>query len=139
MAHHGREDLSAELATTTFSLAVQRQPPPPGLLHHSDRGVQSAAHAFAQLTAAWGVTRSMSRTGNPYDNALAESFVAILKTECLAGQVPPTRAAATLLRFDYIETFYNPHRRHSALGYRSPLQFEKQMFPPNNPPLTSTN
>ena len=139
LAHHCREDMRAELATTTFALAVARQPPPPGLLHHSDRGVQYAADAFAQLTAAWGVTRSMSRAGNPYDNALAESFVATLKTECLAGQIPPTRAAAKLLIFDYIETFYNPHRRHSALAYRSPLQFEKQMFPQNNPPLISTS
>ena len=139
VAHHAREDMRAELATTTFTLAALRQPPPPGLLHHSDRGVQYAADAFAQLTAAWGVTRSMSRTGNPYDNALAESFVATLKTECLSGQIPPTRAAARLLIFDYIETFYNPHRRHSALRYRSPLQFEKQMFPPNIPPLTSTS
>ena len=139
VAHHCRADMRVELTTTTFALAAQRQPPPPGLLHHSDRGVQYAADAFAQLTAAWGVTRSMSRTANPYDNALAESFVATLKTECLKGQVPPTRAAATLLIFDYVETFYNPHRRHSALGYRSPLQFEKQMFPPNNPPLISTS
>lgn len=139
VAHHCRADMSAELATATFTLAVQRQPPPPGLLHHSDRGVQYAAEAFAQLTAAWGVTRSMSRTGNPYDNALAESFVATLKTECLAGEIPPSRAVAKLMIFDYIETFYNPHRRHSALGYRSPLQFEKQMFPKNNPPLTSTS
>ena len=139
VAHHCREDMSAELTTTTFTLAVARQPPPPGLLHHSDRGVQYAADAFARLTAAWGVTRSMSRTGNPYDNALAESFVATLKTECLAGEIPPTRAAARLAIFDYIETFYNPHRRHSALDYRSPLQFEKQMFPPNNPPRTSTS
>ena len=134
VAHHCRADLRAELATTTFSLAVQRQPPPPGLLHHSDRGVQYAAEDFAALTAAHGVTLSMSRTGNPYDNALAESFVATLKTECLAGTLPPTREAARLLIFDYIETFYNPHRRHSALAYRSPLEFEKQMFPPNNPP-----
>ena len=56
VAHHCREDMRAELATTTFTLAVQRQPPPPGLLHHSDRGVQYAADAFAQLAAAWGVT-----------------------------------------------------------------------------------
>jgi transposase InsO family protein len=131
--------MRVELTTTTFKLATARQPPPPGLLHHSDRGVQYAADAFAALTAAWGVTCSMSRTGNPYDNALAESFVATLKTECFAGQIPPTRAAARLLIFDYIETFYNPHRRHSALGYRSPLQFEKEMFPPNHPPLTSTH
>ena len=133
VAHHARADLSAALATTTFSLALQRQPPPPGLLHHSDRGVQYAAAEFARLTAAHGVTRSMSRTGNPYDNALAESFVATLKAEALAGPIPPTREAARLLVFDYIETFYNPHRRHSALGYLSPLHFQQQMFPPNIP------
>ena len=73
--------------------------------------MQYAADAFAQLTAASGVARSMSRTGNPSDNALAESFVATLKAECLARQVPPTRAAARLLIFDYIETFYKPAPR----------------------------
>jgi len=138
VAHHCRADLGVELATTTFSLAVARQPPPPGLLHHSDRGVQYAAAAFAQLTAAWGVTRSMSRTANPYDNALAESFVATLKTEGLAGPIPPTRAAARLAIFDYIETFYNPRRRHSALGYLAPLDFEKLVPPLNQQPLTSS-
>ena len=66
----------------------------------------------------------MSRTGNPYDNALAESFVATLKTECFADSIPPTKAVAKLMVFDYIETFYNPRRRHSALDYRSPAQFE---------------
>jgi transposase InsO family protein len=130
--------MRVELTTTTFALATQRQPPPPGLLHHSDRGVQYAADAFVQITAAWGVTRSMSRTGNPYDNALAESFVATLKIECLAGQIPPSRSAARLMIFDYIETFYNPYRRHSALGYHSPLQFEQQMFPKNQKQLSST-
>ena len=73
----------------------------------------------------------MSRTGNPYDNALAESFVATLKTECFGSAIPATRAAAELMAFDYIETFYNRRRRHSCLGYRSPLAFEKQMFPQN--------
>ena len=81
----------------------------------------------------------MSRTGNPYDNALAESFVATLKAECFADGLAPTRAAAELMAFDYLETFYNPHRRHSSLGYRSPLDFEKEMFPPNNLHSKSTN
>ena len=71
----------------------------------------------------------MSRTANPYDNALAESFVATLKTECLADALPPSRAAAELMAFDYIETFYNRRRCHSSLGYLSPLDFEKQMSP----------
>ena len=123
--------MRGELTTTTLALAIQRQPPPPGLLHHSDRGVQYAAGAFAQLASSNGLTLSMSRTANPYDNALAESFVATLKTECFGDAIPPTRAAAELLAFDYIETFYNRRRRHSSLGYRAPLHFEKQMFPPN--------
>jgi transposase InsO family protein len=131
VAHHCAPDMRAELVTTTFDRAVARQPPPPGLLHHSDRGVQYAAEAFRQLAKLHGVTLSMSRSGNPYDNALAESFVATLKTECFGEAIPLTRANAALLAFDYIETFYNPHRKHSALGYRSPLDFEKQMFPQN--------
>lgn len=131
VAHHCRADMRVELTTETFSLAVQRQPPPPGLLHHSDRGVQYAAADFRQLAASQGVSLSMSRTANPYDNALAESFVATLKTECFGDSIPATRAAAELMAFDYIESFYNRRRRHSSLGYRSPLAFEQQMFPPN--------
>jgi len=131
VAHHCRNDMRTELVTTTFALALRRQPPPPGLLHHSDRGVQYAAQDFRHLAAARGITLSMSRTGNPYDNALAESFVATLKSECFGDSLPATKAEAQLMAFDYIETFYNPHRRHSALGYRSPRDFEEQMFPPN--------
>ena len=131
VAHHCRADMRGELATTTLTLAVQRHPPSPGLLHHSERGSQYAAEAFARLAAACGITLSMSRTANPYDNALAESFVATLKTECFGDAIPPTRAAAELMAFDYIETFYNRRRRHSSLGYRSPLDFERQLFPPN--------
>jgi putative transposase len=113
-----------ELTTTTFKHAATRQRPLVGLIHHSDRGSQYAADAFQHCLRAWGVTPSMSRKGNPYDNALAESFVATLKTECFADSIPPTKAAAKLMIFDYIESFYNPRRRHSALGYRSPAQFE---------------
>ena len=84
VAHHCRPDMRGELTTTTLALALRRQPPPPGLLHHRDRGSQSAAEAFGRLAAVSGITLSMSRTGNPYDNALAESFVATLKAECFA-------------------------------------------------------
>lgn len=77
----------------------------------------------------------MSRSGNPYDNALAESFVATLKTECF-DSIPPTKDAAKLMIF-HIETFYNPRRRHSAFNYRSPLEFEN-LFPSNPQPFQKT-
>jgi transposase InsO family protein len=122
--------MAAELTSTTFRNAVARQRPLAGLIHHSDRGSQYAADSFQQLLSAWRVTPSMSRKGNPYDNALAESFVATLKAECFAGSIPATKAAAKLMAFDYIESFYNSRRRHSALGYRPPLEFEN-IFPSN--------
>lgn len=128
VAHHCREDMALELTATTFQRAVTRQQPPPGLIHHSDRGSQYAAEVFQQFLGEYGVTASMSRKGNPYDNALAESFVATLKTECFSGSIPPSKAAAQLMIFDYIETFYNPRRRHSALDYRSPVQFENDLL-----------
>ena len=124
IAHHCRQDMLAELTTTTFKHAVTRQRPLAGLIHHSDRGSQYAADAFQHCLRAWSGTPSMSRKGNPYDNALAESFVATLKTECFGDSIPPTKAVAKLMVFDYIETFYNTRRRHSALDYRSPAQFE---------------
>lgn len=141
VAHHCGEDLAAELVITTFDHAVAAVRPLAGLIHHSDRGCQYAAAAFQKRLRAWHVTPSMSRTANPYDNALAESFVATLKTECFGDSIPPTKAAARLLIFDYIETFYNRRRRHSSIGHRSPFDFEHQ-FPPVPPeprPLTSTN
>jgi transposase InsO family protein len=108
LAHHCRQDMLAELTTTTFKHAVTRQRPLAGLIHHSDRGSQYAADAFQQCLRAWSVTSSMSRKGNPYDNALAESFVATLKTECFGGSIPPTKAAAKLMIFDYIEIYAYP-------------------------------
>jgi transposase InsO family protein len=137
VAHHCRADMRGELTTETLALALRRQPPPPGLLHHSDRGSQYAADAFARLAATHGITLSMSRTGNPYDNALAESFVATLKAECFGHSIPPTRAAAELMAFDYIETFYNSRRRHSSLGHLSPRDFHSQMFPHNQDNITN--
>ena len=90
IAHTCRQDMLGELTTTTFKHAATRQRPLVGLVHHSDRGSQYAADAFQHCLRAWGVTPSMSRKGNPYDNALAESFVATLKTECFADSIPPT-------------------------------------------------
>ncbi len=144
--------MRGELTPTTLALAMHRQPPPPGLLHHSDRGSQYAADAFARLAATRGITLSMSRPANPYDNALAERLpgasapalraacgrlsrsarlVVTLKAECFDDSIPPTRAAAELMASDYIETFCNCRRRHSSLGQRSPRNFEALMFPHN--------
>jgi putative transposase len=97
-----------------------------GLLHHSDQGSQYASHDFTTALAELDVDQSMSRRGNCYDNATAESFWATLKTECFNNIIPPTRDDAKTMIFDYIETFYNPVRRHSALGFLSPVAFENQ-------------
>lgn len=95
-----------------------------GLLHHSDQGVQYASATYQALLDRHGLIASMSRKANCYDNAHMESFWATLKTEALARRTFATRAAAQLAIFDYVETFYNPVRLHSALGYQSPLDFE---------------
>lgn len=119
------ETMEAELVTQAWQKAVRERRPGPGLLHHSDRGAQYASGAMAALLAQSGAAASMSRKGNCYDNAMMESFWATLKAECFAGERPPTRQAARLLIFDYIEAFYNRSRLHSGLGYKSPLAFEE--------------
>jgi putative transposase len=131
VAHHCRDDMAVELTLETFDQAFRRQRPLQGLIHHSDRGSQYAAQAFQQRLRARAVTPSMSRKANPYDNALAESFVATLKTECFGDTIPASKASAKLAIFDYIESFYNRRRRHSSLGFLSPLAFENQLFPSN--------
>ena len=119
--------LHVSLVLAALSAALRQRQPPKGLLHHSDRGVQYACHEYAAALAAAGIVCSMSRRGNCYDNAAMESFWSTLKTETgLDLAVPISRRAAELIVFDYIETFYNPTRRHSSLGYLSPVAFEKQ-------------
>ena len=97
-------------------------------IHPSDRGVQYASSSFRQLLDSHQVLPSMSRAGCCYDNAAIESFWATLKTECFHHQLPLNLSHAQALLFDYIETFYNPQRLHSALGYLSPLEFENRFF-----------
>jgi transposase InsO family protein len=123
--------LHAQLAVRALVMAIKHRRPPPGLLHHSDRGVQYASGAYRALLAAARMEASMSRKGNPYDNATMESFNATYKRECVglaeAAGGYATRAEATADFFAYAETYYNRVRRHSALGSRSPVDFELQL------------
>ena len=116
------DSLAAPLAVEAFQRAVRSWSAP--MLHHSDRGVQYAAQEFRN-TLKISTSPRMSRKGCCYDNAAMESFFATLKTECFQNRIPKNRAQARAMLFDYIETFYNPQRLHSALGYLSPLEFEK--------------
>lgn len=119
--------LHARLVLAALHDAVQRRRPPKGLLHHSDRGSQYVDGDYITALHAAGMERSMSRAGNCYDNAAMESFWSTLKTETgLDESMPASRRHAELAVFDYIETFYNPTRRHSSLGYLSPVAFENQ-------------
>jgi len=117
--------LETSLVTEALERARRSRRPPPGLLHHSDRGIQYASSAYRALLGKYQIVPSMSRLANPYDNAFAESFMATLKTEYCAS-MPSTRAQVKVMAFDYIETFYNPKRLHSALGYQSPVEFENK-------------
>jgi putative transposase len=123
-----RESLEAELSVAALRMALARRQPAPGLLHHTDRGVQYAAAEYRELLAAHQITASMSRRANCYDNAVAESFFATLRWELLNRHHWQTHAAARSAIFEYIEVWYNRQRRHSALGYLSPLQFEQQLL-----------
>ena len=124
--------LATPLVKDAFERAVKLWSVCPRI-HHSDRGVQYASSSFRQLLDSHQVLSSMSRSGCCYDNAAIESFWATLKTECFHHQLPLNLQHAQALLFDYIETFYNPQRLHSALGYLSPLEFENRFFsqPPN--------
>jgi len=117
--------LRTEIVVDALQMAIARRKPAPGLVHHSDRGVQYTSLSFGKRLEDEGLLPSMGRVGSAYDNALAESFVATLKTELLYRNTWPTRQAVRTAIFEYIEGFYNSRRRHSALGYLSPAEFEE--------------
>ncbi len=117
--------LRTELVVDALQMAVWRRKPTPGLVHHSDQGVQYTALSFSERLREVGITPSMGRTGTALDNAMAESFVSTLKAELVSRLEFPTRQAARTAIFDYLETFYNIRRLHSALDYRSPADFEE--------------
>ncbi len=121
-----KAEMTAQLVTDALIMAIRRRGKPDSLLHHSDQGSQYMSEPFQRLMADHGITCSMSRSGNVWDNAAMESFFSSLKTERTARKVYKTRDDARADVFDYIERFYNPRRRHSTLGYMSPVEFEEK-------------
>jgi putative transposase len=118
--------LGEGVALEALGMGLARRHPRRGLLHHSDRGSQYASTEYRAVLAAHGIARSMSGVGRCWDNAVAESFFSTLKVELHPAGAWRTRAEAHRAVFDYIEVFYNGERRHSTLGYLSPLAFERQ-------------
>lgn len=125
MADH----LRTELATAALEMALTRRHPPPGLIHHGDRGSQYLSTAYRTVLAAHQVRQSVGRPGTCWDNAACESFFATLKLELLYRHAWPTRQAARTAVFTFIESFYNRRRLHSTLRYRSPDQIEEAYHP----------
>jgi putative transposase len=121
-----RDHLRPELAIAALTMAIQRQKPLPGLIHHSDRGSQYAAAGYRKLLHAAGMIQSMSRKGNCFDNAPMESCFGTIKTELVHQACYESRDAARRDLFAYIEGYYNRQRLHSAIGYITPEQAERQ-------------
>jgi putative transposase len=122
-----KDTLETSLATDALTLALWRRQPEPNLLHHSDRGVQYASGDYQALLAEHGITCSMSRKGNCWDNAVAESFFATLEWELIEESDWHTHEQAKRAIFEYLEVWYNRKRRHSALGYKSPAEYEAEL------------
>jgi transposase InsO family protein len=121
------DTLATTLPLAALDMALKQRKPSAGLVHHSDRGVQYASTAYRQRLAQAGVIPSMSRRGNCYDNAAMESFWSSLKRELVHRCKFATRAQAKAAIFEWIEVFYNRTRFHSALGFKSPVDFEQQL------------
>jgi len=119
------ERMTRNLVMDAFTLAVKRRNPPPGLIHHSDRGSQYASADFQSLLIKYDAICSMSRKANCWDNAPAESFFSLLKRALVFHNHYQTRAQARQSIFDYIERFYNRKRIHSSLGYRTPFEVDQ--------------
>ena len=125
MADH----LRAELVVDALEMALWNRRPADGLIHHSDHGAQYTSLAFGRRCREAGIVVSMGSVGDCFDNALAESFFATLECELVARSRWRTHAEARMAVFDFIEAFYNPRRRHSALGYLSPTEYERRHHP----------
>lgn len=121
-----RTTLATEIVTAALDMAIQRTRPAPGLIHHSDHGSQYTSTVFGARCQEAGITPSMGSVGDCFDNALAESFFATLECELIDREVFLTREVARTRVFDYIETWYNPRRRHSSIDYLSPVDYERR-------------
>jgi len=124
MADH----LRTGLVLSAMEMAIWNRRPVAEVIHHSDHGCQYTALAFGHRCREAGITTSMGSIGDCYDNAMAESFFATLECELLNRHRFATKNDARMEIFDYIETFYNRQRRHSALGYRSPVEYERRVM-----------
>jgi len=120
-----QESMTSQLVADALVMAIWRRGKPMELLHHSDQGSQYTSEHFQGLLRENGITCSMSRAGEVWDNSAMESFFSSMKTERISRKTYRTREQARADVFDYIERFYNPTRRHSTLGYVSPVQFEE--------------
>jgi len=125
------QTMPQELTLAALRVALGWRDPDPGLLHHSDRGSQYAAHGYRDVLKARGITVSMSRKGNCWDNAPMESVNGTLKVECIHGKHFKTRADAQQAIIEYIG-YYNTERRHSSLGNVSPAEFERRWYAEGN-------
>jgi putative transposase len=134
------DQIDTDLSLRALQMALQRRNPPAGVIHHSDRGVQYAAHEYIDVLRAYQFRISMSRKGNPYDNAAAESFIKTLKTEEVCLWEYQTMADVQRRLPYFIEDMYNQKRLHASLGYRPPVEYEAMLVPetPNHPRLTLT-
>ena len=121
------DSLHTPLPLAALEMALKHRRPPPGLVHHSDRGVQYASQLYRHVLAQARASSSMSRRANCYDNALMESFWSTFKRDLIHRTHFATRAQARAAIFEWIEVFYNRTRLHSALGYQSPVDFENQL------------
>lgn len=120
-----KERPNQELANEALLMAVEQRHPEPGLIHHSDQGILYGSTLYRQLLSRYGMIQSMSRKGNCYDNAVAESFFSSLKNEIVHHRDYYTREQARTEIFEYIELFYNRQRLHQSLDYRSPMEYER--------------
>ncbi len=119
--------MKRDLAIRALKMAIAFRPPPKGCIHHTDRGSQYCSHDYQKILRQHGFSVSMSGKGNCYDNAAVETFFKTIKAELIWRDTWETRRKAEMAIFEYINGFYNPRRRHSALGWKSPVAFERKV------------